>query len=76
MKPISIHVPEAAYQELKSLAAREGRPAAELFRQALAEYLARQRQQASSILDLPPHESGALRSGWSRDELFEEMLES
>ena len=76
MKSISIHVPEKAYQEFKALAAREERPVAELIRQAMAEYLSRERQSGSSVLEIPPHESGAFLRSWTRDQIFEEMIES
>ncbi|MDA2925087.1 ribbon-helix-helix domain-containing protein [Acidobacteria bacterium AH-259-L09] len=74
MKAISIHVPERDYGEIKSLSARVGRPVAELIRQAMAEYLERQRRTARSILDLPPHRSGDLLKTWSRTEVLDEML--
>jgi len=73
MKPISVHVPEQAYDELKSLAARRGVPTAELIRQAMLAYLERTRQQGRSVVALAPHESGRLLAGWSRHELMDEM---
>ena len=72
MKSISLHVPDAAYQELKSLAGSQGRPVAELIRQAMLEYLERERQ-GRSVLDLPPHRSGGLKWPWTRAELADEM---
>ena len=75
MKSISIHVPVSAYQEFKALAAREERPVAELIRQAMAEYLSRARQTGGSVLEIPPHESGALLRGWTRDEIVGEMID-
>lgn len=74
MKPISVHVPERAYRELKSIAARKGRPVAELMREAMAEYLERERTSQRSILDLPPHASGSLKKGWTRSDLLDEKL--
>jgi hypothetical protein len=74
MKPISIYVPERAYQEIKSIAARKGRPVAELMREAMAEYLERERTSQRSILDLPPHSSGALKKAWTRSDLLDEKL--
>jgi len=73
MKPISIHVSEAAYQEFKSLAARQDRPVAELVRQAMAEYIQRGRKTGGSLLEMRPHRSGRLRKGWTRVELLDEM---
>lgn len=73
MKPISIHVPEEAYQELKSLAQRQGRPVAELIRQAMADYLDRDRRSGRSLLEVRPHRSGRLRKRWTRAELADEM---
>lgn len=75
MKTISVNVAEPAYEELKALAERDGRPVAELLRQSMAEYLERRRRGNLSALDLSPHESGPLRAGWSRDELLDEALE-
>ncbi len=74
MKAISIYVPEGDYQEIKSLSARAGRPIAELIRQAMAEYLVRQRGTARSILNHEPHQSGDLLKAWGRTELLDEML--
>jgi len=76
MRPISLHVEDEVYSDLKSVAESTGRPVAELIREAMAEYLARQVGQGGSIFDLPPHESGALLQAWTRDELFDEMLDS
>ena len=73
MKPISVHVSEDDYEELKSMAARTGRPVAELIRTAMAEYLDRERRGRRSILDLPAHDSGALREAWTRSGLLDEM---
>ncbi|HYN40189.1 MAG TPA: ribbon-helix-helix protein, CopG family [Thermoanaerobaculia bacterium] len=76
MKVISVHVPEEPYQRLKSLAAREGRPAAELVREAMQDYLARSDAAAHSLLDVSAHDSGRLRKGWTRSGLLDEMLRS
>lgn len=73
MKPISVHVPEDAYEELKSLAARTGRPVAELIREAMAEYLDAERTDGRPLLSLPAHDSGRMLSGWTRSELADEM---
>lgn len=37
----TLYLPEADYERLKAIARREGRPAAELVREAVAEYAAR-----------------------------------
>jgi len=73
MKAISLHVPDPAYQELKALAARSGRPVAELIRQSMEEYLQRERTTGRSVLDLAPHKSGRLKSPWTRTALLDEM---
>jgi len=75
MKSISLHVSEKSYQELKSVAARRGRPVAELIREAMGSYLERERGSRRSILDIDPHPSGRLRKRWTRTELLDEMLE-
>ena len=74
MKPISVHVTEDTYKELKSLAARSGRPVAELIRQAMADYLDLERRSHLSVLDIEPHDSGRLLSSWERSELLDEMM--
>ncbi|HEV7515643.1 MAG TPA: ribbon-helix-helix protein, CopG family [Thermoanaerobaculia bacterium] len=73
MKPISLHVPDEAYSELKTLAARRGRPVAELIREAMTEYLARESGGVVSLFDLAPHPSGPLLEEWTREELLDEM---
>jgi len=74
MRPISVHVEEEDYRHLKGLAERSGKPVAELIREAMAEYLTR-RGGGGSIFDIAPHPSGPLLQTWSREDLFDEMLE-
>jgi hypothetical protein len=74
MKSISVHVVGHAYDEFKSIAARTGRPVAELIREAMAQYIESRRRAGRSVLDIPPHASGALRARWTRTELLDEML--
>jgi 16S rRNA U516 pseudouridylate synthase RsuA-like enzyme len=74
MKPISLHVEEANYRELKSLAERSGRPVAELIREAMAEYTAHRGRGGSSLFELEPHPSGPLREPWTRTELLDEWM--
>jgi hypothetical protein len=76
MRPISLHVEDEVYRDLKSIAERTGRPVAELIRDAMSEYLSRRVGNGGSIFDLRPHQSGALLRGWSREELLDEMLGS
>jgi len=57
------------------MAARTGRPVAELIRNAMAEYLDRERRGRSSVLELPAHDSGELREPWTRSEVLDEMRE-
>jgi len=38
----------------------------------MSEYLDRERR-ASSVLDLPPHNGGRMRRGWTRSEIYHEM---
>ena len=73
MKPISMHVSENDYEELKSMATRTGRPVAELIRQAMGEYLDRERKSSQSILAISPQPSGKLLEGWTRSALIDEM---
>ena len=60
MKPISVQVSEDNYEELEALAARSGRPVAELIRQAMAEYLDAERRNHALILAIERHHSGNL----------------
>ncbi len=55
------------------MAARTGRPVAELIRRAMAEYLDRERPGARSVLDLSGHDSGKLLETWTRSEIADEM---
>lgn len=55
------------------MAACTGRPVAELIRQAMADYLERERRGRRSLRDLSPHDSGRLRQGWTRSQLLDEM---
>ena len=73
MKPISVHVAEPAYDAFKQVAKRQGRPVAELVREAMADYLTRQRASARSIVDIAPHHGGPLKRKWTRAELVDEM---
>ena len=73
MKPISVHVAEPAYEALKHVARSQGRPVAELVREAMADYLTRQRASARSLLDIAPHPGGPLKRKWTRSELADEM---
>jgi hypothetical protein len=73
MKPISLHVPDEAYSELKTLANRRGQPVAALIREAMTEYLAREAGRRISLFDLAPHPSGPLLEPWTRSELLDEM---
>ena len=73
MKPISVYIDERQYGELKSAARRQGRAVAELLREAMAEYLERQRA-AHTMGDLPAHASGTqLRRAATRSDLLDEM---
>ena len=73
MKPISVHVSEDDYQELKSMAARTGRPVAELIRRAMAEFVERERPDQRSVLQLVAHDSGRAKEPWMRSDLVDEM---
>jgi hypothetical protein len=75
MRAISLHVEDDVYRSLKSLAEQTGRPVSELIREAMAEYLGRKVGRGPSLFDIPAHPSGAALKPWSRDELFDEMLD-
>jgi hypothetical protein len=72
-KPISVHVDERDYEELKALAGRRGRPVAELVREAMAEYVVRERGSGSRIPDIPPRSLGRQLRSWTRDDLYDAM---
>jgi hypothetical protein len=74
MRPISVHVDEKDYQDLKSLAERSGRPVAELIREAMTEYLGRRIGRRGSIFDVPTHHGGSQLKDWTREEVFDEMI--
>lgn len=73
MRPISVHVEETDYRELKALAARSGRPVAELIRRAMADYVESHRDRPS-MRDIPPLEGGRRIRRWTREEIYEEMF--
>jgi predicted CopG family antitoxin len=75
MRPISLHVEDEVYRNLKALAEKTGRPVSELIRDAMSEYLDRQIGRGPSLLDVPAHSSGALLKPWTREELLDEMLD-
>lgn len=74
MRPISLHVEDEVYRNLKTLAERTGRPVSELIREAMSEYLGRKIGRGPSLFDMPPHPSGDLLKPWTREELLDEML--
>lgn len=74
VKPISLHVDEPTYRELRSLAERTGKPVAELIREAMSEYAAHRRGGSGSLFELESHPSGALRASWTRAEILDERL--
>ncbi|MCP3964340.1 MAG: ribbon-helix-helix protein, CopG family [bacterium] len=75
MKAISVHVAEDDYQGFKVLANLRGRPIAELLREAMAAYLKRESPSGRSLRQISAHESGRMLCGWTREEIFDEMLE-
>lgn len=74
MKPISVHVSEDDYEELKALAAHRRLPVAQLIREAMATYLVDSRS-ISSLRDLPVLDAGRQLEEWEREELYDEMTE-
>ncbi len=75
MRAISLHVEDEVYRSLKTLAEHTGRPVSELIREAMAEYLGRKVGRGPSIFSIQPHSSGAALKPWTRDELYDEMLD-
>lgn len=74
-KPISVYVNEGDYEELKLMAEREGRPVAELLREAMAEYVVRERRSGTRMPDIPPRNLGRPLRPWTREELYDEMYD-
>jgi predicted CopG family antitoxin len=74
MKTISLHVPEDAYSELKSLAARRDQSVAAVIREAMDNYLEQERKRGRSVLDLEPFRCGRLRKRWTKSDVLDEML--
>ena len=72
-KPISLHVDEKDYEELKALAGRRGRPVAELVREAMAEYVVRERGSGTRFPDIPARSLGRRLRPWTREDLYDEM---
>jgi predicted CopG family antitoxin len=75
MRAISLYVEDEVYRSLKNLAERSGRPVSELIREAMAEYLGRKVGCGPSLFNIQAHASGATLKPWTREELFDEMLE-
>lgn len=75
MRPISVHVDERTYERFREIARGEGRPIAAVIRDAMERYATQQGAAGRrSILDLEPHDCGPLLGGWTREEIFEEMI--
>jgi hypothetical protein len=75
MKAISLHVPDQTYDRFRELAARRGRPAAELIREAMESWLAVQ-QGEHSILDIQPRTCGRQLAEPDREATWDEMFGS
>lgn len=74
MKPISVHVDEQNYRDLKRLAHRRGQPVAELVREAMSLFLDRERD-AVSLLSIAPLDAGTILRGFDdRSEIWDEMV--
>lgn len=74
MRVISVHVPEEPYQDLKAMARRRKVPVARLLREAMNSYLSAQKRTGVSVIDLPPLNGGGMKEGWTRSEVFDEMI--
>lgn len=72
-KPISVHVDEENYADLKTMASRQGRPVAELVREAMADYVVRERRSGVRFTDIPPRSLGRPLRDWTREEIYDEM---
>lgn len=75
MKLVTLNVEESIYERFRAHAARTGCSAAELVRQAMAEYSAHRIPDSGSIFDTKPYSVGrVLRDVSAEDDLLEEML--
>jgi predicted transcriptional regulator len=75
MRVVTINVDEPVYARFRSYAERSGRSAAELIRDAMAEYEALHIPRRTSIFDGEAHSVGSvLRDLTADDDLLDEML--
>ncbi len=74
MKTISLNVPDPTYRVFQSEAKRRDRPAAELIREAMDEYVRNRLVERKSLAELRPVSLGRAMKAidWSED-LLEEM---
>jgi hypothetical protein len=75
MKAISVHVEEDNYRTFQRLAAREGKPVAELLREAMADYLQRKLPTGRRLTEIPARKGRQIVEGWTRSEVFDEMID-
>lgn len=76
MKTITINVSEAAYEEFRRAARSQGRPTAELIREAMESYRRQHLHPRGDLRGFRPRSLGrVLRPLEARDDLLAEMLE-
>lgn len=75
MKTITINVSETVYSDFQEYAKKTGRPTAELIRQAMEDYHARELNRSTSLQDRRPvGVGGPIEPLAPEDDLLEEML--
>jgi hypothetical protein len=75
MRTISLHVDDDHYQRFKHLAATRKRPITELIREAMRDFLLKEPSSGMTLENIPARDCGAFLTGWTRGELYDEMLE-
>jgi predicted transcriptional regulator len=75
MKTTTISLPDEVLDRLRSEARKRGTSMAQVMRRALEEHL-RMASPTASLRDVPKHRGGRLLRPWSREEVFDEMLDA
>ena len=74
MKTTSITIPEELYGRLKNEARKRGCPMSHVLREALERQLDQGCDYRMSLRDIPRKDCGQMLTGWTRDEIYDEMI--
>ena len=75
MRAISLHVDDDDYQRFKHLATTRKRPIAELIREAMRDFLHKERASGHTLENITARDGGTFLKPWTRGELYDEMLD-